>query len=89
MAWPLRRLLEASYQVDPRLRLLLALGAELRAGQVRRSKRKQLDLEAADPVFTVRTKGKKGAVEYLTEGQVRAVRAALSTGYLRDLEAAY
>jgi hypothetical protein len=51
----------------------MALGAELRLGQVIRCRRPDLSLEHA--TLTVRGKGhKKGAVEHLTAGQMRVVR---------------
>ncbi len=81
----MRALITKAPTIDPRYGLLLNLGAELRLGQVRRRRRSDLDLEAE--TFTVRGKGKKrGAVILLTTGQLAAVTACLTTGYLRDLE---
>lgn len=81
----MRRYLAAAAKVDPRYHLLTALGAELRLGQVRRCRRPDLDLE--HETLTVHSRGKKrGTVEKLTAGQMAVVRAALETGYLRDLE---
>ncbi len=80
----MRSILEVADQVDPRFSLLIDLGAELRLGQVARSWRSDLDLEAG--TLTVRSVGrKKGEVVKLTDGQAIAVYAAL-TGYLADLE---
>lgn len=77
----------AAWDVDPRLGLLLALGAELRSGQVRRARRRDLDL--AHGRFTVPAHGKKGgAVVFLTAGQIADAERALK-GYLSALEAAY
>lgn len=84
------KLLAASWLADPRLGLLLALGAELRGGQVVRGKRSDLDLERNR--HRVYGSGKKkGTVIKLTKGQRAAVDRALhpETGYLRELEAAY
>lgn len=81
-----RALLRTAASLDPRYALLLALGAELRGGQVVRARRPDIDLEHA--TFTVFSRGKKhGAVVELTPGQVRAFREAIETGYLRELEA--
>ena len=83
----MRAILEVAPQVDPRFGLILALGAELRPGQVLRALRCDLDLEKG--TFTVRAKGRKrGVVEHLTPGQLAAANGALGTGYLRVLEAA-
>jgi len=80
-----RTLIDVAPKIDPRFGLLLALGAELRLGQVRRAWRSDLDIEAAK--FVVRGTGKKrGATVFLTEEQVAAVREAIGTGYLRVLE---
>jgi hypothetical protein len=83
-----RKLLHAAWDVDPRCGLLMAVGAELRLGQVRRAKRSDLDLTAAEfGQLTVRGAGdKKGEVVELTRGQRAAVDRALR-GYLRILEA--
>jgi hypothetical protein len=85
-----RKLINAAWQVDPRSGLLLALGAELRLGQVKRAKRSDLDLTAGVcGCFTVRGAGdKQGTVVELTRGQRVAVDQALN-GYLRLFEADY
>lgn len=81
----MRAIMAKAAEVDPRLELLLALGAEIRLGQVARARRTDLDLEHAS--FTVRSsRHKRGTVELLTAGQMRVVRHALTDGYLRDLE---
>jgi integrase len=83
----MRKILEVADQVDPRFGLMIALGAELRLGQVRRARRRDLDLERS--TFVVRSAGKKrGVVVHLTEGQ-RAVLDAALAGYLRTLEEAF
>lgn len=82
----MRHILEAAQAGDPRFALLLALGAELRLGQVVRCRRGDLHLE--EGTLTVRGRGKKrGVTVQLTEGQLAAARAALE-GYLKPLEAA-
>jgi integrase len=83
----MRKILAAAAAVDPRFDLLMALGAELRLGQVVRARRADLNIETW--TFRVRAnKHKKGTLQELTPGQVRAVERALDpeTGYLRELE---
>lgn len=81
-----RKLIAVSWDVDPRFGLMMALGAELRLGQVARSRRSDLDLTAN--TFTVKGSGdKKGETIELTPGQSIAVQRALE-GYLREFEAA-
>jgi integrase len=83
----MRRILAKSADVDPRFELAMAIGAELRLGQVVRCRRPDIDLD--HETLTVRGKGqKKGTVVHLTDGQMRVVRRALTTGYLRELELA-
>lgn len=80
-----RRILRAAHEIDGRYALLIALGAELRGGQVVRARRTDLDFDHA--TFTVWGRGhKKGEIVKLTPGQMRAAREAVETGYLRDLE---
>ena len=82
----LRRILEEAEGGDPRFALLLALGAELRLGQVVRCRRADLDLEAG--TLRVRGRGRKGGVVVaLTPGQQEAAARALG-GYLAALERA-
>jgi hypothetical protein len=88
-----RRLRAQAWAVDPRLGLILELGAELRSGQVRRAMRTDLDLEGGGVAphgrVTIHGKGKKrGAVVHLTKQQRSSVDRALQ-GYLVRLEAAY
>lgn len=81
----MRRILAVADRVDPRFALAMALGAELRLGQVLRCRRADVSLEHAS--LTVRGKGhKQGTIVHLTDGQLRVVRTALATGYLRALE---
>lgn len=83
----MRRILAKAGEVDPRFALVMALGAELRLGQVLRCHRSDVDLTHA--TLTVRGKGhKKGTVVKLTDGQMRVLTDALERGYLRDLEQA-
>lgn len=80
-----RLILAAAHGIDGRYALLIALGAELRGGQVIRARRTDLDLKSG--TFTVWGRGhKRGEVVKLTAGQVRAAKEAITTGYLRDLE---
>lgn len=80
-----RRIMAVAWEVDPRFGLLMALGAELRLGQVRRARRAALDVTAGR--FTSPGTGKKrGEVVHLTAGQREAVTRALN-GYLREMEA--
>lgn len=79
------RILDAGWDVDPRFGLLLALGAELRLGQVARCRRSDLDLESK--TLRVPTSGKKrGVLEALTSGQLASIARAMG-GYLQQLEA--
>lgn len=81
----MRRIMAAAGKVDPRLELALALGAELRLGQVIRGRRPDIDLEHA--TFTVYGRGhKQGEVVKLTGGQMRVIMHHLEHGYLRELE---
>jgi integrase len=80
----MRQLLAASQQADPRFRLLLVLGAELRLGQVARCRRSDLNLD--EWTLTVRGRGKKqGTVVHLTAVQRAEVQQALA-GYLQRLD---
>lgn len=86
----IRKLLETSWTVDPRLGFMLALGAELRGGQVVRGLRSDLDVEK-NRLMVFGAGKKKGTLVKLTKGQRAAVDRVLhpETGYLRELEAAY
>lgn len=76
-------------QVDPRLGLAMAIGAELRGGQVVRCRRSDLTLEVDSESWgTCRVGGrgkKRGTVVHLTRKQREAVDRALA-GYLAPLE---
>jgi integrase len=81
-------------QADPRLRLLVELAAELRAGQAVRAQRSDLDLDAVGGStagrFVVHGAGKKrGEVVYLHPEVRKVVDEALTTGYLAEAEAAF
>jgi hypothetical protein len=83
----LRALLDASWVVDPRLGLMVGLGAEYRLGQIVRAMRSDLDVAAR--TLVVHGQGKKGGETIaLTDGQMRAVFTALG-GYLDDCEERY
>lgn len=82
-----RQLLAVSAGVDPRFRLLFALGAELRLGQVVRAPRSALHLEAG--TFRAPGRGKKrGELVVLTPGQLAVVREILG-GFHAEREAVY
>lgn len=89
-----RRLWAALPQADPRLWLGMEIGAELRLGQVPRSRRSDIlpSPDGAEPLGAVRVhgKGKKhGATVWLTDEQRAVLHRVLADGYLADLEAAY
>lgn len=84
------------FELDPRFRLLLHLAQGLRLGAVvKRTRRSHLDLtEGVGSLghgrLEVPGAGKKLGVKYdLTETDADRVRAALTIGYLANLEAAY
>lgn len=80
----MRAILKAAPAVDPRFALMMALGAELRLGQVARCRR--ADLNTEHWALTVTGSGKKkGTVVLLTKGQQLAVQTALG-GYLARME---
>jgi hypothetical protein len=84
-AHELRAIVDHSWHVDPRFGLMSELGFSLRLGQVRLSRRSDVDLLAG--TFTVHGDGKKeGAVIQLNDLQLEALQKALG-GYLRVLEA--
>lgn len=82
-------------QAEPRLRLMMLIGMELRLGQVRRAMRSHLDLGEGVGAFglgslTVAGAGKKkGAHVHLDPEQRAALDYELNLGYLRECEAAY
>ncbi len=82
-----RKILKAAWKTDPRLGLLLELGAEQRLGQVARIHRSMIS-KYADEVRIPSRGQKKGAVLKLTKGQQDALIAQLMEGYLVQLEAA-
>lgn len=82
-----RRILAVAPKVDPRFGLLARLGVGLRLGQVRRVRRRQVDLAARR--MRVPGKGKKGgALVALIDEDVAMLEAAFA-GYLAPLEAQY
>ena len=81
-------------KADPRLRLLVELAAELRAGQAVRARRSDLELGSVGGFqagrFTVYGAGKKrGEVVHLHPELRALVDEMLSTGYLAHVEAAF
>ncbi|HEX6159203.1 MAG TPA: hypothetical protein VF111_03490, partial [Thermoanaerobaculia bacterium] len=81
-------------KADPRLRLLVELAAELRAGQAAKAKRSDLILEPLGGFglgrFVVNGAGKKHGEVVDLHPELRAlVDEVLSTGYLAEAEAAY
>jgi hypothetical protein len=79
---------------DPRLRLLVELAAELRAGQAVRARRSDLILEPVEGFglgrFVVHGNGKKHGEVVDLHPELRAlVDETLATGYLSDAEIAY
>ena len=96
-----RKLFSATWDVDPRMGLMYALGAELRGGQVKRARRSDLELPpitaenaAIENYGRFKSPGrgkKKGTEVLLTKAQRAAVDRALDpeSGYLRELEAAH
>lgn len=79
---------------DPRLRLLVELAAELRAGQAVRARRSDLNLDAVGGFkcgrFIVHGAGKKRGEVVDLHPELRAlVDEILSTGYLAEAEAAF
>lgn len=81
-------------RADPRLRLLVELAAELRAGQAAKAKRSDLILEPLGGFglgrFVVNGAGKKHGEVVDLHPELRAlVDEVLSAGYLAEAEAAY
>lgn len=87
-------LFRALPEADPRLRLLIELAAELRAGQAVRARRSDLILEPLGGFglgrFVVHGNGKKHGEVVDLHPELRAlVDEMLATGYLSDAEIAY
>lgn len=79
-------------KADPRIHLAGEIGAELRLGQVPRSRRSDVLPHGGHAIgaVVVHGKGKKhGAVVVLTDEQRAVLTHYLTDGYLRELEAAY
>lgn len=88
-----RAALDLSNACDPRVRLVMRLGLELRAGQVLRMRRSGLTLDpigayGKGTVSVVGSGKKKGVTLDLTPEDRQAIDWALST-YLRELEKAF
>jgi hypothetical protein len=90
-----RALFRNLHKADPRVQLVIQLGAELRAGQVSRSMRSHLDLGEVGAfglgMFEVEGRGKKhGEIVHLTPAQREFVDRCLGPeGHLHELEEAY
>jgi hypothetical protein len=79
-------------KADPRVRLALEIGAELRLGQVARVKRSDILPHRGHRIGIVRVHGrgkKRGEMIVLTMAQRHALTAALLWGYLAEPEAAF
>lgn len=86
------KLIDALDQADPRIRFAVELAAELRLGQVPRSRRSDIQPHGTHPIGKLRVhgKGKKLGSEIVLNDSERAViTEAITTGYLSDLERAY
>jgi integrase len=85
-----RRYITAAPRVDARYGLLVALGAELRLGQVVRAHRRDVALEGTGQL-RIRGAGlKRGTVVVLTPGQRASLVAAMAPGgFLHGLEEAF
>jgi hypothetical protein len=77
-------------QADPRLRLALVLGLELRGGQLVRARRSGLERDEAGWTLAVPygSERKRAPVLRLSATEAAAIEAELATGYLAELEAA-
>ncbi len=85
-----RALLDAAPSVDERWGLLLTLGAEYRLGQVVRTMRSHVAIGGDDITMRIAGSGnKRGTLVVLTSEQAEVLQAALTSGYLAGLEAAY
>jgi hypothetical protein len=86
------RLWEALPQADQRIRLMTEIGAELRLGQLPRTRRTDLQPFGAFVVgsATVHGRGKKRGEVLILNNRERAVlMEAMTTGYLSELEREY
>jgi hypothetical protein len=87
-----KRMWAARPKVDPRLGMLIELGAELRIGQVRRGRRSDIFAHGGHAIggVVIHGRGKKrGETFFFTDRQRAYVEAAMRDGYLSDLEDAY
>jgi hypothetical protein len=79
-------------KADPRIRLATNLGAELRLGQLPRSRRSDVEPYGGHEAGSVRVHGsgkKRGALVVLSEAERAVLVEAMTDGYLSDLEAEY
>jgi hypothetical protein len=80
----------ADQRVDPRLGLAFDIGAELRLGQVPRSRRSDVETDESGFPISVRVHGsgkKLGELVVLTPEQAATLHYQLHAGYLREFEA--
>jgi hypothetical protein len=78
-------------RANPRLRLAVEIGAELRLGQVIRVRRSDVrpSPDGSEPLWSIRVPGrgkKRGETVVLTEDQRAVLRGALDEGHLAELE---
>jgi hypothetical protein len=86
------RLWRALPEADPRHRLMVQIGAELRLGQVPRTKRSDVQPYGGFRIgrVVVHGSGRKGGADPILTMEARHVLTqALTAGYLADIEAAY
>lgn len=87
------KLWKALPKADPRLRLAVAIGAELRLGQVvERTRRSDVKPHGGNEIglVIVHGAGKKGGADVVLNSQQRAVMIeAMTTGFLSEMESAY
>jgi hypothetical protein len=87
-----RKLWAALPDADPRIRLATELGAELRLGQLTRSRRSDAEAYGGNAVGSVRVHGsgkKRGALVVLSDAERAVLTDAMATGFLSDLEEKY
>lgn len=86
------KLWRALPESEPRLPIVVELGAESRLGQVVRTRRSDVRAYAGNEFGTIRVHGrgsKPGGIIVLTDQQRNVLSAAMSNGVLSELERAY
>src|SRR5581483_2181060 len=83
------KIADAAASIDPRLELILWVAPNQRMAQVARTRRSNVDLAKRIVRIPTRSRKKKGALIAMTADEFAVLERALSTGYLRELEAAY